>query len=77
MKEEFVKFLNENGVYDQFCSNLHDFKCVTICEYLSSCGAEIYDYIDSAFLWFKTEEGDSFWGEIDRDWIKRVEGLEK
>ena len=76
MKEEFIEFLNENGIsYESFvntCSTCQDlgldFNENEIDNILSTTPE---DAIACLFLWELSEEGFEFWSELDYEWSNK------
>lgn len=75
MKELFIEFLKKEGVNNKFFSallsdlnkkghlgNIDD----AIKEYLKIISPE--RYVEKAFIWALTDDGEEFWGNIDKKW---------
>ena len=69
--ELFEKFLLDNNIYSQFCSNIlieYSMLLYEYCEYVYPA-----HYISDAFTWSNTEEGYYFWKNRYKEWHKIYE----
>ena len=68
MEKQFVKFLKARRLYTAWKRNIpiHD-------EVLESDPK----YFISTFLWEWSFEGDEFWSNLDKEWLKELENIEK
>lgn len=71
------EFLNENFVFEQFCSNLQIERAISYLKETRETTFEIFCYsplmtlkdaIKSAFVWYHTPEGCDYWLEISKKW---------
>lgn len=73
MEQEFKNFLLENNCKKAFIDNLEKFgplqwhRCGNINEFLKKTNE--YDYLEDAFLWQNTPEGDDFWNMLNEKWL--------
>jgi len=71
--EEFVKFLNDNEIYDQFIKNY-----TNVIPIRNFCNKkDKLDYILSAFSWSGTKEGHFFWNKINQKWLNHYLHLDE
>jgi len=79
MKEKFIAFLKEKGVYDQFVTNLD--MGLTLDEYFHDTeetvkeedDEDLYkELISGAFTWSNSPEDHDFWSKISRQWKKSL-----
>lgn len=73
MKEEFYKFLVEEGVLFQFLENLNRDKYKTIEDLCNSTAPS--NYLMTAFSWLNTKEGQSFWSKLHYKWDNMVDEI--
>jgi len=84
MKEKFIEFLKDNNVYGVFCYNIIEYQLSKYNNFCNSLTAEqvklfIEDWAETlhrteiiarAFIWCDTDEGEKFWKELHKKWIK-------
>ena len=71
MKERFIQFLMDEGLYEAFTHNLRDDHLLapTLDRYLESIPyGSLNNLIACAFRWFPTKEGHAFWKAVDTKW---------
>lgn len=72
----FIKFLHDEHICENFVKNLRNLKCQTLPFFLNNqkyyFDRHTFDYINQAFCWRQTEEGNDFWREIYRLWNQRL-----
>lgn len=69
----FYQYLKDNNLEETFqqrIANRLDTRQTTLNRYL--CQTFVTDYINSAFTWFKTKEGDEFWYAHHKKWERMV-----
>jgi len=71
--KNFVEFLKDNNIYDQFIYNLKNYNSISLDDYCYKI--YITSYILDAFSWKHTKEGYDFWDEMSDKWIKYLKGL--
>ncbi len=74
MKDKFIAFLKEHGVYEEFVRRVSesDFTTATnIDEYIALITEETY-YVSSAFCW-ASSKNISKWSRIADDWVNNLE----
>lgn len=70
----FGKFLLSNNIYNQFISNIRNYGLIDISNF---CTLSPLGYITNAFDWVRTNEGEDFWLNMSRVWVKRYRSLVK
>ena len=63
MPKDFEKFLKDNGAYDKYCKNFDMEHCYG--------SFDKTRYVDIGFIWGDTEEGRSFWANLNKIWVKQ------
>ena len=69
---KFLTFLESIGVKEQFAQYLYFNKATTIKLYFKNSDPE-YLFLD-AFIWKQTEQGTSFWNDIDNQYQELIKG---
>jgi hypothetical protein len=69
--EDFCKFLVDKGVIDIYIKNFNKLSSYNdISEFLNS---NVRDhYLSNSFTWMDTDEGYTFWRDINLEWIKNI-----
>lgn len=71
MKQQFIDFLKENNLYEEFLTNLKndgEFSSLDeLCE-----AKEPYRWIIGAFEWFKQDQHWKVWDELDEKWQEMI-----
>lgn len=74
MKEKFIEFLKKEGVYERvkaYASMEEPHFNGVISKHKPT------EWVVSMFDWTKTDEGGSFWANIDKKWLNLAKGIEK
>lgn len=71
MKEKFIEFLKEKGVYNRFCGYLLRKRAWTLDD-LFFMVSDSSMWIKVAFTWLFTDEGIGYWHAINCDWVDIV-----
>lgn len=74
LQENFVEFLRENDVLNQF-ENYCGCSLTNSKEYFESLGDDYYEprsWVLSAFLFWHTSEGFAFWSKINTMWLHQL-----
>ena len=67
MKEKFIEFLKERGIYEKFVGCVYLGEETSLGKLLSG---NAHNYITNAFSWAETEDGYIYWREVEEDWEK-------
>ncbi len=74
LQENFVEFLRENDVLNQF-ENYCGCSLTNSKEYFESLGDDYYEprsWVLSAFLFWHTSEGFAFWSSMNTMWLHQL-----
>lgn len=71
----FLYFLKENHILDSYISNFQKAENTTMLLFFQWNSR--LDYINAAFDWEDTIEGDSFWGKYNSLWHNKLKSYEK
>lgn len=90
MIEKFVKFLNDEGIFDLFQERFTKYRPILKKEraklrdvsedfvaFLVVEKAPYHQYFSKCVLWEKTTEGHRFWSEYNQKWLILVQKLKK
>lgn len=67
MKENFIEFLEERKVKEQFENNLKNISKISLENYLKA-NKSPKKYVSGAFDWRHSPEGLKFWGNVFEAW---------
>jgi len=62
-----VAFLKSKGIYDDFCSALMERRSCSFEHYMHN-GCVFMDIINTAITWRNTQQGQTYWSGISREW---------
>lgn len=71
-KREFENFLNEKNLLELFNHNYNNENAIFYFDIYDHTN-HVYDYIINAFDWDLTEQGESFWYNINDQWYDYIE----
>lgn len=71
-KREFENFLNEKTLLELFNHNYNNENAIFYFDIYDHTN-HAYDYIINAFDWDLTEQGESFWYDINDQWYDHIE----
>lgn len=71
-KREFENFLNEKNLLELFNHNYNNENTIFYFDIYDHTN-HVYDYIINAFDWDLTEQGESFWYNINDQWYDYIE----
>ena len=73
MKKTFYKFLEKNGCLEAFKNNLPSD------DYIDKNLRRVHpaNYVSTAFVWSKTEQGHDYWSKIDLEWRSTTESARR
>lgn len=81
IKQHFIRFLKNHNAYGQYIHHIHDPKWRNP-NYQTSAlvnlikGNSPVDWLEDAFRWESTFEGDAFWRTLDCEWQRYLLRLE-
>ena len=70
MKKRFIAFLKEHGAYRRYLSNFRLNRKLTYKVLVSEYSPE--DWINEAFLWADTRQGDKYWRNLCHLWSEII-----
>lgn len=69
----FIKFLKNKHIVHSYLFNFHDSSMgqLSFSDFFSKIGNSSFgaQLVYSAFAWYKTKEGNDFWGDIEVEWV--------
>ena len=76
--ERFIKFLNEEMVYQRFRYNRLSAAKFKIPESMRLKNFLFDEFLSGSFVWHETSEGHEFWNDISEKWdeVLRIEGYD-
>jgi hypothetical protein len=67
--QDFINFLKNENIYEKFINNLLNNNNQWKWNFSKYCkDIKKQYYLSSSFRWYKTEEGDKFWRDINDKW---------
>lgn len=73
MREKLINFLKQKSIYDQFMINVkNEATAAEMRNYWEFVNDHLNpeDIINTSFLFENTPEGEEFWKEVEKEWIK-------
>ena len=67
--KKFIKFLEDNNAWEKFEKAFIE-NGTGIKEYKAMCKIDKSTALYAAFTWEKTEEGFTYWSNLNRKWLK-------
>ena len=69
MKERFIEFLKNQGVYEKFLDNFNGQNATLTFEDFLDVQKEHQEWVWWAFVWDETPEKHNYWERLDDEWV--------
>ena len=69
MKERFIEFLKNQGVYEKFLDNFNGQNATLTFEDFLNTQTDPQEYVYWGFVWDETNEGREYWENLDDEWV--------